>query len=994
MTIVEELITDTSNGVSVANLDSVGDNTSICVADYKENFDWLWNLGESEQPSSGFKHWLETRKGQDATVIIAWEAAPESGTQEIRILRHVTPLDWALSISDDLLKLKPEDFPQLRIIIVDGYSSKFQDSGSGGFRGCGVFAVDMQDSIKAAMPWLQVMPRAGIATCRALMESLASDPDNFQHLKDVGAGHRNQVQSLNYAWQAMTASTDEGHSINNVVGPLLLLGDPVLAGRPLVGALLTEHAPWIDWKDGDWKKKLERLGGGKTKLKLLVLDDQWQDGWGEVICKAVGVEFDSTAKDQANRFIAIGSKKVSGNVIQVKACGTADWLFDIGKPLSSTSDQRFKLQLDDGREYWQEILFLDLRLFSSKSVEEEAKFIGTLVECAKQIQNREKGKLPWSGFEEDELKRIEAWVEGKKHDRKDSSYHEALTLLPRIISLLDLSYPVIFFSSTGRREIVESFKEHSNIITDFDKPRLTGVLADDVASQSASNFVRGFDSATNMLLTRIICKELSAVPLGSFDRTGNDESNRYTYVELYVDESGGNANKFFVGGCYAVFTGVSALKARKKADAFDDALVESGIRYFDAFGVGPTPCRIKKKKQTVESELLSAMGADENKQCKPICLGWLRITSDPYRDSKIEGDILDPKSIDNLFRLSLSSLIEIFLFETVPEIMNDSSENGIEVSVFAGTRVKFLSGKDKKTNKKCHSDNFRFGIDSIKTRKGDYLQFSVSREAVYPIVSDALSSHDKGIRIHRAVGIKLPYKGEKPTEFPEIFLCRKCGEMTQIRARDDVEKGKLKSPLICTACGNSVNLRPDYRALHYLADEILSNFPSEDKSSIYDSAFSTYSAPGQFDDILNEDLQRLLLVSRALDRGDIASAIVDIASVNVLQYDGAHTAYKLVSRRASSMLNHLDGTDFMEVCTRLPAVMFEHPFYSIIVQEKTAHKGYKYFVGVLQEGPYKGKYVFIPDRFSKLRRLSSDESLKVRYSEKDGKLRANELRLT
>lgn len=935
MGIADDVLADSEiGGVAVS---SVEESTAICVTDYKQDFVWLWDLDTAgAKPSNGFGRWLETRAGQDATVVIAWEGMPELSQRELQIPNHVTPFDWALSVSNVLLKSDKDGFPYLRIVIVDDYSSSnLSDS---------IFVLSMLDSIKAAMPWLKVANSSG--GCGRYLRAMRDG--DFSCLEEAAAGHRNQVQSLNYAWQAMTASTDEGHSINNVVGPLLLLGDPVLADRPLVGALwhriqsltlpqkegegdagalLTESAPWIDWKADDWKKKLERLGGGKTKLKLLVLDDQWQDGWGEVICKAVGVGFDSTAQDQANRFTAIGSNKVSGNVIQVKACGTADWLFETDKPLSNTSDQRFKLQLDDGGEDWQEILFLDLRLYSSKSVEEEARFIGTLVERARQIQKREVGELPWPGFEEDELKRIEAWVEGKKHDRKDSSYHEALTLLPRIISLLDLSYPVIFFSSTGRREIVESFKEHSNIITDFDKPRLTGVLAGDLASLIKINFRHAMEQSLSMLQSRNRCLAFfnAQNPYGS--ASGPDIKNERAYhVELYIDETDPYQYRdkkpsyrkgWRVGGCYALFDGGTEKEAREKADKFEDSLVKVGVRYFinsrstsHYKSIVPNSGKIlESKKDLCVSNIMNA----KQNNVAPVCLGVVSLYQRVPDGRKEALDLFDPKHDDQLYLTTLSALVEAFLYESVPALTGDKLPS---ISLFSATRANTIESAGcppDESAKIVSKEQYRTGLSWTpdSEREGVVKQETFCSDDFAPIVRNVIRIRERR-NIYRALAIPLVYAEKKRP--PKMFVCRAC------ESRVKLVKGRLQE---CVVCGCKDNIHPDHRALHYVADQVLTDLFGNGSRN-YEKVFNQL-IPGEFEEGWDERFPDVIEASRALDIAhcDIPRAVavfpLEAKSVCV-NPRGKKTKPAIrdhVFWRIGQSLKGIDGKIFMNITRRL-----------------------------------------------------------------------------
>lgn len=789
-------------------------STPVCVVDYVEDFEWLWDLKKSKHLTEGFERWLADRDGKDAAVVIGWDGMP-SGSTDNNILRHVTPFDWALSISEGLLKRKP--LPRLRIMVVDGFPNGF----IGQFYGQGIFSIEMLETFKASMPWLGV---GTLSECENVLKNLVSGTfDSFESLYSEGIRHQNQVRGLNYAWQGMTASTGEGHSINNVVGPLLLLGDPVQA-NPLVGALwrrmqlltglkregddddsflLTKDTSWIDWRADDWKKKLERLPGRKTKLKLLLLDDQWRDGWGEVICKAVGAEYtQEEIKELApeTEFRQIGLHQEQD--ICVKACDSAAWLLNENGPLANVADRRFSLRMDESdNESGQEILFLDLRLFSRKPVSEEAEFIEILLERVENIQNDRPEKLPWPGFNEDELQEVRLWIKEAKDSqssdlRQHPSYHKALTLLPRLISLIDLSYPIILFSSTGRREIVEKFKEYGNIFTDFDKPRLTGALTRDVVSQSMAFFHHAMEQSLSFLNARNRC--IAFVNWKDpYERVSKPviQKDRAYHVEFYIDETDPEQHhddrSFYrkgwrVGGCYALFDGDTEDEAREKANRFEDMMVQKGVRYFEWIYNGVQPKDIREKKAHVcHAHIQSAVISSQEAGCKPILLGIASLYQRVPEGREEDVDLLDPRHDDQLFLTTLDALVEAFLYESVPALTGDKTPS---ISLFAGSRINVI--EDRKTGNNsiniASREQYRTGIGWKPHTTGGGMQDGVEQETFRKdgfstIVRNVVRNREKR-NIHRALAVHLPYAEKK--QQPKTFVCRKCESTIVVNDRE------------------------------------------------------------------------------------------------------------------------------------------------------------------------------------------------------------------
>ena len=76
-----------------------------------------------------------------------------------------------------------------------------------------------------------------------------------------------------------------------------------------------------------------------------------------------------------------------------------------------------------------------------------------------------------------------------------------LTLLPRLVALMDPSIPIIIFSSTGKRSMIEKFKGYNNIITCFEKSRVLGYHYVDV-ELARHNFENAIEEAMRFIEVR------------------------------------------------------------------------------------------------------------------------------------------------------------------------------------------------------------------------------------------------------------------------------------------------------------------------------------------------------------------------------------------------------------------------------------------------------------------------------------------------------------
>ncbi|MCB1092388.1 MAG: hypothetical protein KDL87_12705, partial [Verrucomicrobiae bacterium] len=150
------------------------------------------------------------------------------------------------------------------------------------------------------------------------------------------------------------------------------------------------------------------------------------------------------------------------------------------------------------------VLFLDLRLFRTSGTDQPSKaeraFYEGLAEFGLRLLDS-KRSLPWI----DDEGRESLWRELQQvlmPTRPGLAPPE--TLLPRLLSLLDPSLPIVVFSSTHRTEFIEPFRSYGNLVTDFHKPVLTGLAGDwdEAVREMHSAFVDAMDRAAAILRVR------------------------------------------------------------------------------------------------------------------------------------------------------------------------------------------------------------------------------------------------------------------------------------------------------------------------------------------------------------------------------------------------------------------------------------------------------------------------------------------------------------
>ncbi len=566
------IVTDTLGQIIVvAKLDDITGNwtegaggTAIFSYGTSQDFKSLWGLDSSEG-LQGIADKLYLAEGK-RTIVIVWDGIPEGDTGEVITTRYLTPIDWAvafsLSVHDKAIADKKAngkaEYPELRIIILDLNSHLV--SNADGFR----FLKQFPD----ALQWVKIV---GPLQAEELIEDLRPPAKKLKSLKD--GIEESDMDLIRRVWASnLTEPSAPGdhHAIANLVGPLLLLGESLIenenvkALKALVKTLKLipegkeEPFPWINWDDPAWSEKLKRVSG-VDKLNLILIDDQYDQGWGQVLCRAVGAKYEKM--DKSDTLLSIGNN--SEKNIYVKAAASSEFLRRrLGDLLSERKgngkdhlDERFKFKIDEGENNASEILLLDLRLFSGKS-SVEVDFIKRLCDIAVNFVDnndsqeshwrgvQEVKNLPWKGFSSAEIERVRKWCvsEERNKDGEDSEYIEALTFLPRIIALTDLSLPIVLFSSTGRRAITDNLKDYGNIITDFDKPKLTVDVPDDIAKQTKSKFQNAIEKALDLCHARLFVSNVRFVSPITYNHA------KCSHFEVYIDESGAPEQRHFVVG--------------------------------------------------------------------------------------------------------------------------------------------------------------------------------------------------------------------------------------------------------------------------------------------------------------------------------------------------------------------------------------------------------------------------------------------------------------
>jgi len=834
---------------------------------------------------------------------------------------------------------------------IDAFFRNLANLGAGGV---GLIDSD-SDSLESASGTIEVddTPTLSPPSSETFFETRYSEQDTeirdetLLSMKDAFEKEPRDLAITKNMWAAfLTRPSTHGdhHAIANLVGPLLLMEE---AGGDLhvnaLQALMSSIGLLPDHKEGNTSKEngdamlcaknpwVDVKEYNSDKLKLILIDDMFKVGWGEILCRAVGLDYKEPSWDDGkNQLVEISEHDAGqGEKIVVKAASSAEWILEKLDKLGDKTDERFEFSLD-GDGTGQEILFLDLRLYSGESklktqiaenlvdIKGEVAFLIRLIALARKFTGGEQNKnLPWPGITNDEIVKIQNWIDNPDRKQENSEYIKALTLLPRILALTDLSLPIVLFSSTGRRDITEILKPYGNIITVFEKPRFTVDIPLDIALQTKRKFQDAMEMAHMILQARQKCRTIIATGSKVASGVGDTDGKGY-HIELFIDESfpqNTRTNTILVGGLFAIYSADSVSDARKKADDFDDELVKAGVRYFDSLGVGvkPKTGAVKRKKNSCCAELTKAFEHDHKPDHSFFVMFECTMSAEGERDNYFH-----PNSGDNLYRMTLNSIIEFFLSETIPALFPKRHKE-VSISIYVATRVERYP---LKAEERLNLAKFKTGFGSLSAKSketGDiieYFLYSMSRDSLFPIISDILSHHNLERNIHRVAGITYAYhpKGE-----PKYFVCRGCKKVVHIKPHEiNQKKIPQKPPLLgnrtvnrkfLTCKCSSPAFYPDYRALHYVADELLNHVEDVKSGKGYGTIIKL--SDFGFNDTL-EKAKNTLIASRYFDMKDIVSSIVQVNLDNI----GRHSITHFLLRRQAVLLNSISGSDFCRIAAK------------------------------------------------------------------------------
>jgi hypothetical protein len=743
------------------------------------DFNFLWRFGgdtaladeaDGAPPSSQegeIIRWAQSRT-EVSEVVIVWDGLPApSVIGNVDLGHYLTPFDWvvALCLTLRAIGLDAQEDSALRVTIVDLISTRRSHTDSEKlFIGLSLGSPAMVGWVKVYRPSADELGAKSLH--KLLVDRYAPAPANERHATTDVRLPRSQDWSLvRRVWSArLLAPGDprDKHAIANIIGPYHLTSSmtsssalPSGSNSSCVAALLTlmralemfspgcarAPAPWVE------SRKWE-IDGRPLSAGFVLVDDMCRLGWDRFLQLALGLD---------------GNVSANGTLIFSNGPDTGGF-GDDGKVsfLDLLVDEKGELRVNGGINFhnagkdW--VLFLDLRLFTERALEDEMAFFGRLLALARQAGEHEvSGILPWRGFSEQELQAVETCISNREVET--DNYFLALTLLPRLTALVAPRLPIILFSSTGQRRITDAMRGYANVIIDFDKPRFFVGRQTDAVNETRERFERAMGRALKFLRGGRVCELFTACPAAPQNARINP------YVEIYFDEAEDVADTSFrVGGVVIVY------EDEGQARQFNESMVHKGI-VWGSTDVEPNPAfRLPKQKLTLSEYQQKIFGPVDSLlgAVKALEIIGFSVAVPPTISWSDSTDLTSPSCLDNLYRGLITQALEVVFFELLPNRLGQT-EPHFTCSVHIATRNRHQSIADAPSDWDMSYDgniSRRYGIKVRQDKAGNLYFISVSSDTVYPLVAQVRAlSPAPGIKVVTARGSRLFY--EVNTSYPE-----------------------------------------------------------------------------------------------------------------------------------------------------------------------------------------------------------------------------------
>lgn len=529
------------------------------VLDYRRDedaFRALWALGQDNVPTAaaGAELLKERTEANKTIILIDGDALLDIHSDKLppvilspvippdKFGRHLSALSWALCLTHRLWLDKK---PAPSIVILDMRSDAQHDA----------TVTDFFDLPSARKPSNIRWFKASVAGFDGLVTHITATPAE-------GNGDFGDIAIFAKRWKSALVEADSRsthHDLNNAMGPILLaasIADGSLS-KQVVDVANTDNekrSRAAMLRAMQWVVKTEANSSPfkpirletERELRILLLDDQAADGWLPVLSHYLGltqvpanIPVRASAQSGFKQY-AIANGDGGAQVSLWYATSPDSILTLLNGKAKSVKQEVARLRFtedvpSENNEDFDELMLLDLRLFGGDDPDRIGKEEKYLEKVANALQMATGSKPSWA----DKI--------GKEDFREKPDYLQALTGQAQLVSAVDFSYPVVVWSSTGQRKVMECLRDFRNIFTGLEKPRFDAYMsnADDlrIALNDACLW------AEKQLRAASLFHELMALKATqSWELPAN-----YPYAEVYIEEDGASDRQQFKVGALIAF---------------------------------------------------------------------------------------------------------------------------------------------------------------------------------------------------------------------------------------------------------------------------------------------------------------------------------------------------------------------------------------------------------------------------------------------------------
>jgi len=477
-----------------------------------------------------------------STAVILYDGQCDRTSTDFHAEKWLTPWDWAVALSVSLNE-KRSRIPSagFRCLIVDLLPSNWGSEGRSRFK-----------TVGALTPWIRWY--RPLSSPKSLAADFGALFDDLKHSSRLPRMERESLPGLDLhmlsrTWAALFGAPAHRHDIGNLIGPLVL-AKGLLGTR---GLSITVGEDWVTQRffslvkaigvdvgqdgNGSWAikdasdldsqddrepppplsvtkpgfkrpiarslQRLSRLRGDAApadrSLRIALVDDQYELGYHKILAHLF---FDSGYSEQAVGDWLEARAATNWGGICVRSTSQPEVLCSLLSEALENQQQPDQPRVFGVGEI--DILLLDLRLFGGSTLGGGSKGDPS-INCERAFLKQLLDLCNRFGFidnNEPQLARAIRAAERRVNDGQEELL--SLTLLPLIIHAVDPSLPIVLFSSTHQRDVVDAFGNHPSIITTFAKPVMSGYASVRLDLQSASDLDMALRRALRLHRMRVV----------------------------------------------------------------------------------------------------------------------------------------------------------------------------------------------------------------------------------------------------------------------------------------------------------------------------------------------------------------------------------------------------------------------------------------------------------------------------------------------------------